>query len=1430
MIKKLFWLTLLLSIGSLSATFAQSASCGDSYLSPFCDGIAQYPANFDSSGASGGPQAPVGPNYDCLASQGNPSYFSLTIDRSGSIDFTLDNTANVDIDFILWGPFNGTSAAQQACDSMGNGGVWGDVADCSYSAISAEQVSIANAQAGEVYILMVTNFANVPTNIFSTSNSGTGNVACACAIDYTMDTLPSAAGNQGFLVDTSNNINRYVVCPNTSLGFALGSRAPNPRDTLGIYAPFTTIGNAFSNFNIASISPGAPTNFDSLLILGLLTPSNADIGVKNFTIGLRNDIFTGGFSDSTCFDFANVEVIVPGVQLQDRNVCPGEQFQIVVDSIPATSLGGSAYSWRQLSGMPITFSNTTNRSPTVTIPPTSSSSTNDSIVLVVDYNYGGLCPMSDTMVLRFSNLSLSLTATPDTMCASDSSQLDAVFSGILTQPICDDYQVTSIPFAPLSGTGTQVTNFTLTTDDGTSAALPIGFPFEFFCNTYTQFVMSTNGFISFDLNAGSGCCSGGTLPSTSDPNNLIALAWSDLNVTGSALEYFTVGTAPNRILVVNYNNINHFNGNNPVTAQLLLYETTNVIEIHTTSQPAASGIHTQGIENATGTIGFASPGRNAQQWTATNDAYRFSPRNNGPFFTWTPATHLSDATLQNPIATPDTTTTYTVVATDNRCTYVDTATLIVIRTYPAPTLICGSATDSTLAVSWNSIGLPGTGFYEYSIDGGATWVNVGTNLSTTIPNLLSGTSYTILVRGDDGTGGVCTLSRLGSIICTTNQRSCSGFPPLNITLNATTILCHGDSTACITGTVTGGTGNPIHYFWSTGQVDTNQICNLPADNYSLIVTDTIQTGGTFIVCRDTQAITIVQPAPLIIQVDTSINNTCSGIADGLVAVSTTGGTPAYTYLWNTGPGTDTLTNLANGVYTVTVTDNNGCTDTAQAIVNPTSPIVVTISNVVNNGCPGQTNGSININVIGGTLPLSYLWSNSDTNQTLLNVAEGTYTVTVTDNNGCFSTAQATITPTLALNLTQNITGPNCVGDSALVSIQATGGSGNYSYDWGSASNSTTNAATLDAGNYVVTISDINNGCVQTDTVTITAPDSLLISLVNLVNIPCGSTLNTGSIDITVTGGTTAYSYNWNTNATTEDLVGLSPGNYSLTVTDTNGCIAVGGPYTINTGAAITVTINNTVPTLACDQAPTGVLIAQATGGTNITYRWNNGDTNSTQSGLGAGLYTVIATNIDGCSDTATATIVAPIVPTLAAYVQTPGTRQTTVTMNTVVPIGAGSTGFTYRWTATADPNTGNPTIANPNAGITTATPDPSGLYTYTVTASATTNDTICTAMDTVSITVEPPFLGIPDAFTPNEDGTNDLFRPIYLSDGDVLDFRIFNRWGQEVYNGTQNNFAGWDGTYQGIPQPAEVYIYFISYQRASEPKGRTLKGEMTLIR
>ena len=182
-------------------------------------------------------------------------------------------------------------------------------------------------------------------------------------------------------------------------------------------------------------------------------------------------------------------------------------------------------------------------------------------------------------------------------------------------------------FAPIDiiSNGTEVT----LDDDQVSGALPIGFTFNFYGSNYTDFYISSNGFVTFTSGQDSGCCSGGLLPTSNDENNLIALVWEDLNPSsGGTIRYETIGTAPDRILVMEYVDVPYYDTSNTVTAQLQLFEGTNRIEIHSSDVPS-DGFATQGIENANGTEGLATPERNSQTWSTSNDyvAFYYEPGN-----------------------------------------------------------------------------------------------------------------------------------------------------------------------------------------------------------------------------------------------------------------------------------------------------------------------------------------------------------------------------------------------------------------------------------------------------------------------------------------------------------------------------------------------------------------------------------------------------------------------------------------------------------------------------------------------------------------------------------------------------------------------------------------------------------------------------------
>jgi hypothetical protein len=283
--------------------------------------------------------------------------------------------------------------------------------------------------------------------------------------------------------------------------------------------------------------------------------------------------------------------------------------------------------------------------------------------------------------------------------AGQNVNFNAVYTGPPPPNQCNVYAVSSIPFAPVAGVGTAVA----LSDDQVSAALPIGFTFQFFCNNYTQFYISSNGFLGFDAGTPSGCCGGQLLPNASTPNNVIAAAWDDLYPPGAgSVNYQTIGAPPNRKLVVNWTNIPYCCGATPaVTTQIIMYETTNVIEIHNTSINAISP-GTQGIENSTGAAAYVVAGRNSAAWSATNDAYRFTPQVGALIWTWNPPTYLNATNINNPTATGVAgTITYTVSVNNGTCTVSDQVTVTICLPVENVTLSAEKAGEN-VGLTWTS--------------------------------------------------------------------------------------------------------------------------------------------------------------------------------------------------------------------------------------------------------------------------------------------------------------------------------------------------------------------------------------------------------------------------------------------------------------------------------------------------------------------------------------------------------------------------------------------------------------------------------------------------------------------------------------------------------------------------------------------------------
>ena len=356
------------------------------------------------------------------------------------------------------------------------------------------------------------------------------------------------------------------------------------------------------------------------------------------------------------------------------------------------------------------------------------------------------------------------------------------------------------------------------------------------------------------------------------------------------------------------------------------------------------------------------------------------------------------------------------------------------------------------------------------------------------------------------------------------------------------VSCNGDNTGSASASATGGIG-PHTYAWSNGATTASNT-GLMAGTYTVTVTDA---SG----CTDTEIVTITEPTALVASVGSSTNVLCNSGSNGSATATASGGTAAYTFLWSNGSSTATVTGLSAGTYTVTVTDANGCTDTDIVTISEPAALVANVTSSNNASCNGSNDGAATASAAGGTAPYSFSWSNGASTAGATGLIAGSYTVTVTDANGCTDTDVVNITEPaiLVASISGNVNVSCNGGANGSLTASATGGTTAYTYLWSDGSTAAT-ASGLSAGTYTVTITDAN-GCSDTESAIVTEPTLLLLST-SAVNVTCNGGLD-GAIDLTVSGGTTSYTFSWSSGAVTEDINSIAAGTYTVTVTDANGC-------------------------------------------------------------------------------------------------------------------------------------------------------------------------------------------------------------------------------------------------------------------------------------
>jgi len=653
------------------------------------------------------------------------------------------------------------------------------------------------------------------------------------------------------------------------------------------------------------------------------------------------------------------------------------------------------------------------------------------------------------------------------------------------------------------------------------------------------------------------------------------------------------------------------------------------------------------------------------------------------------------------------------------------------------------------------------------------WTQYATGVTAPAPP-----SYPIQVI--DGNGIITTYDNAGTIsACTANP--CAG---VVITLNITSQSdpnCFGGADGASTVTASGGT-SPYAYTWMPGSLSGPTQSALSVGNYTVNIQDMNGCPGSGIV-------SIGEPLELVASAN-STQATC-GMSNGTLSASATGGTGSYTYSWSPAGGNiANPTGLPVNTYTVTITDQNMCTDQATVSITSSGGPTINLDASSNVTCFGANDGSATVSATGGNGPYTYSWMPGGLSGATQNaLGPNSYTVSVTDGNGCTDNVIFDILePSDIILSTSNVIDATCGASDGAATINASGGAGTYTYSWTPNVGTTATVANIAAGPYTVVVMD-QSGCSSSIDFTIANIGGPTLTILPTVNVSCFG-FSDGEASIQTNGGTTPYIYSWApTGGTGAVASNLSAGSYVVTVTDAGGCVST---ETIIVAEPNELIVTEILTDQDCGQSNGAISLTTSGGTSPYTYLWGGAEITSSISNLQAGPYNVTVTDASGCS-----AIENYMVNTVGSIPITITPVSATITAGETIQLFA-SGAPTYVWSPSTSLNCS--TCADPIASPTVTT-------TYTVMG---TDANGCSGQFSMTVVVDLLCgdLFVPNMFSPNSDLNNDMLC-VYGSCISQLSYSVYNRWGELVFK-TESVDNCWDGYYKGKLLNTGVYVYKLS--------------------